>query len=502
MDGPAVAPLETGRPSGREIDLPQLPSRLVFQTIPIPVMLLDSEGCVRHMNRAAKSELDALVGCGHGIGHALHCIHYAGSSGGCGASPDCQDCALQAQVVSTLETGLPHRQAEVKVVSHRNGEHRDHYLLVSTETLEWAEERLILVCLEDVTARKIAELDLRKTLKEVDRLKAQLQQENVTLRAQVQNAGESDEIVGDSEDLKLMLRKARYVGATDANVLITGETGTGKELLARVVHRCSQRKDRMMITVNCAALSSSLIESELFGHVAGAFTGALSEKVGRFELADGGTLFLDEIGELSPELQAKLLRVLQEGQFERVGSSKTLTADVRIIAATNRHLREDMERGVFRADLYYRLAVFPIELPPLRVRRSDIPALVRYFVKKAEAQVGKRIDVIPDEVMDALTRYDWPGNIRELENVIERSVILSPGKMLKISDPLDQTRDHRELSRPNESLESIDRAHILAVLEDSGWRINGSGNAADRLGLKPSTLRSRMEKLGIARPSR
>lgn len=352
---------------------------------------------------------------------------------------------------------------------------------------------------QDITEQKEAERELRATLEEVERLKDRLSEENVYLQEEIKSFRDFDEIVGRSDVVRLTLTKIEHVASTSANVLLFGETGTGKELFARAVHDRSTRKGRPLVRVNCAALPPSLIESELFGHVKGAFTGATSDRVGRFQLADRGTLFLDEIGELDPELQAKLLRVIQEGEFDRIGSSETTKVDVRVIAATNRDLRKAMDQKAFRPDLYYRLAVFPIEVPPLRVRRDDIPLLVWHFISKRQGRLGKTIDTIPRKVMDALVEYDWPGNVRELENVVERAMILSPGSTLLLSEPLSG-RPGGEA--PSSNLEAIDKAHIVRVLEDCDWKIKGADNAADRLGLKPSTLRYRMKKLGIRRPAR
>jgi len=354
----------------------------------------------------------------------------------------------------------------------------------------------------DITDQKTAELDLRDALAEVERLRDRLLAENVYLQEEIRGARGFDEIVGRSELLRVSLSKIEHVANTEASVLLLGETGTGKELFARAIHDRSPRNDRPLVKVNCAALPASLIESELFGHVKGAFTGALSDKVGRFELAHGGTLFLDEIGELDPELQTKLLRVLQEGEFEKIGSSETKRVDVRVIAATNRDLRRSMEEGQFRPDLYYRLAVFPIEIPPLRQRREDIPLLAWHFVAKNRGRLGKTIDTIPKNVLDTLKQYHWPGNVRELENVIERSMILSPGPTLLLSESFAEPSESRRAGVSLGSLAEMDRAHIVGVLEECGWKVKGPDNAADRLGLKPSTLRYRMGKLGIERPPR
>ena len=354
----------------------------------------------------------------------------------------------------------------------------------------------------DITEQKAAELGLRNALAEVERLRDRLLAENVYLQEEIRGSHGFDEIVGRSEPLRGTLTRIEHVANTDASVLLLGETGTGKELFARAIHNRSPRSDHPLVKVNCAALPSSLIESELFGHVKGAFTGALSDKVGRFELADGGTLFLDEIGELDPELQTKLLRVLQEGEFEKIGSAETRKVDVRVIAATNRDLRRSMEDGQFRPDLYYRLAVFPIEIPTLRQRREDIPLLVWHFITKKRGRLGKTIDTVPKNVLDTLVQYEWPGNVRELENVIERSMILSSGPTLLLSESLAKPSESRRGDVPSSSLDEMDRTHIVGVLEDCGWRVKGANNAADRLGLKPSTLRYRMSKLGIERPPR
>jgi transcriptional regulator with GAF, ATPase, and Fis domain len=284
-------------------------------------------------------------------------------------------------------------------------------------------------------------------------------------------------------------------------VLLLGETGTGKELLARALHSRSNRTSKPLVKIDCATLPSGLVESELFGHEKGAFTGATERKLGRFELADGGTIFLDEIGELSLDLQAKLLRVLQEGEFQRIGAKREQKVDVRIIAATNRELRKEMREGRFRSDLYYRLSVFPIESPPLRDRREDIPLLASYFLSRFRAKVGKSFSAIEKSSMEALVAYDWPGNVRELQNVIERSMIVHTGNTLIVDDALgDFGAPAREsASALTQSLETVERITIQRALEESGWKVKGKGNAASRLGINPSTLRSRMKKLGIAR---
>lgn len=353
--------------------------------------------------------------------------------------------------------------------------------------------------LQDIDKQKTAEAELRQALQEVERLTDRLRAENVYLQEEIASSHGFDEIVGQSESLRLTLTKIEHVADTDTSVLLLGETGTGKELLARAIHSRSGRKDRPLVKVNLAALPASLIESELFGHVKGAFTGAVADKVGRFELADGGTLFLDEIGELDPELQTKLLRVLQESEFERIGSGETLQVDVRLVAATNRDLRRAMEQRTFRPDPYYRLAVFPIEVPPLRLRREDVPLLVWHFISKRQVRLGKTINSVPEKVMSALVEYDWPGNVRELENVVERAMILSSGSTLMLEETLRPARPHVPKA-PSASPPDVDRGQIVSVLDECRWKIKGAGNAAERLGLKPSTLRYRMKILGIRRP--
>jgi formate hydrogenlyase transcriptional activator len=319
--------------------------------------------------------------------------------------------------------------------------------------------------------------------------------------AETWNRGESEgTIVGDSDALRYVMSRVEQVAATEATVLLCGETGTGKELLAHDIHRRSTRRDKSFVVVNCGALPATLIESELFGWERGAFTGAHASQIGRFELAHRGTVFLDEVGELPLELQSRLLRVLQEGQVARLGSPRMLEVDVRIIAATNRDLSEEVRHGRFRRDLYYRLNVFPITLPTLRERRSDIPKLVHHLVNRFGRAFRKRIEAIPDDVMHLLETYDWPGNIRELENVIQRAIILSNGNALSIGDAWLPTPERVPIG-DSVTLIDVERRHIVNVLQKSGWQIEGARGAARVLGMKPSTLRSRMAKLGIVRLS-
>jgi formate hydrogenlyase transcriptional activator len=310
---------------------------------------------------------------------------------------------------------------------------------------------------------------------------------------------EFEQIIGNSLALERVLEQVQHVAPTDSTVLIEGETGTGKELIARAIHNLSSRCGRAFIKLNCAAIPLDLLESELFGHERGAFTGAIAQKIGRFELADKGTLFLDEVGDIPAALQPKLLRVLQEQEFERLGSNRTHRVDVRLVAATNRNLTEMVKQGEFRSDLYYRLDVFPILVPPLRARRVDIPALVTHFVELAGRRMRKQIDHIPRETMFALCSYDWPGNIRELQNRIERAVILSKDGMLPNPLPVLEPRDIAFTSFPT-TLAEVERATILRALEDRGWVVGGSEGAAAKLGLKRTTLISMMGRFGICRP--
>jgi len=335
--------------------------------------------------------------------------------------------------------------------------------------------------------------------KQIAQLKDKLTEEKLYLEEEIQTEYNFQEIVGESQVLRRVLKEVQTVAGTVSTVLILGETGSGKELIARALHNLSDRRERTFVKLNCAAIPTGLLESELFGHERGAFTGAIATKIGRFETADRGTLFLDEVGEIPLELQVKLLRVLQEQEFERLGSTRTMRVDVRVVAATNRDLEQMVEEQKFRSDLYYRLKVFPILLPPLRERAEDIPALVRHFAQKFALRMKKRIETIPAEAMKALQGYSWPGNVRELENFIERAVILTSGSDLKV--PLSELK---AMSLPPngspKTLEDAEREHILKALRDAKWTIGGSGGAAARLGMKRTTLQSKMQKLGIVRP--
>ncbi|MFN8306809.1 MAG: sigma 54-interacting transcriptional regulator [Ferruginibacter sp.] len=332
---------------------------------------------------------------------------------------------------------------------------------------------------------------------------ARLQAQNQYLQEEIKHNHNFDEIVSKSRNFHKVLQQVEQVASTNSTVLIMGESGTGKELLARAVHNISNRSKRPLVKVNCATLPANLIESELFGHEKGAFTGAMERKIGRFELADGGTIFLDEIGELPIELQAKLLRVLQEGEFERLGNPRTMKVNVRVIAATNRNLEQAIDKKEFREDLYYRLNVFPITCPPLRERKEDIPLLVKHFLQKHEPRIGKKVNAVSAKVMDALTGYDWPGNIRELENLIERAMILCPGETLEPGPwlPAVRTASGTNGKSKPQKLTDLEKDHILEVLEKTNWKVSGEKGAAKILGLNPTTLEARMKKLGIKRKS-
>jgi formate hydrogenlyase transcriptional activator len=379
----------------------------------------------------------------------------------------------------------------------------NHHKVIQCNIRDITERKLIAEALQQAhneLERRVEErtAELRTALSEIKTMKDQLETENIYFRQEIKMKHQFDHILGQSDGLKYVLYRAEQVAPTNTTVLILGETGTGKELIAAAIHNLSPRKDRPIIIVNCAALPANLIESELFGREKGAFTGADTRQIGRFEVANGSTLCLDEIGELSLETQAKLLRAIQNSEFERLGSSHTIKVDVRIVATTNRNLEEEVRKGRFRQDLYYRLNVFPITVPPLRQRKEDIPLLVQAFIGRHARKLGKQITSIQKETMKALQDYPWPGNIRELESVVERAVILCPGPVLQLADKLEISSMH--LSSTLRTLEETERKQILKTLAETRWRIEGKDGAAAILGIHPSTLRARMHKLGIVRP--
>ncbi len=371
---------------------------------------------------------------------------------------------------------------------------REYYKRHLEEIVEQRTTELRIAREEALNSKHLAE----NALAEIKQLTDQLEAERAYLQEEIKLEFNHENIIGRSNEIKYVFYKVEQIAATDTNVLVLGETGTGKELVARAIHGLSLRKDRALVKMNCAALPSNLIESELFGHEKGAFTDAHSRRLGRFEIANGTTLFLDEIGELPLELQPKLLQVIETGEFERLGSSDTIKVDVRIIAATNRNLEAEVRKGAFREDLWYRLNIFPITMPPLRERREDIPLLVNYFIDKISKRLGKTISLVPVNVMDVLQTYHWPGNIRELENVLERAVINSSGPKLHLVD--DLKKPNKDFTKANRTLADVEREYILRVLEQTHWKVSGNNSAAEILDLDRSTLRARMRKLDINKP--
>jgi PAS domain S-box-containing protein len=405
------------------------------------------------------------------------------------------------------------RQAIVRALGEHEPINVEYRILLDDDCLKWISssgrpyfkpngepDRLMGVSL-DISERKQMEDELNERLKEIENLKLQLENENVYLRKELKMERGFNKIVGDSKAFKSVIFAARQVASTDATVLIHGETGTGKGLVANAIHQMGARKNLPFITVNCAALPHNLIESELFGREKGAFTGAHARQAGRFEVADGGTIFLDEIGEMPLELQSKLLRVLQEGEFERLGCAKTIKVNVRVIAATSRDLKKEVRKRRFREDLFYRLNVFPISIPPLRQRNEDIPLLAQYFTEKYAHKMDKQIVNIPKSTIKTFLEYDWPGNVRELEHVIERGVIMTSGHSFRLTSQLRSSLSIDSKDEPLKDLAAIEGEHILRVLQETNWRIEGPSGAASILKLHPSTLRSRIKKLGIRRPA-
>jgi PAS domain S-box-containing protein len=377
-------------------------------------------------------------------------------------------------------------------------EHDKLEILVHERTAELIRSNMQLT--QEIAERRKAEASLQTSFVEIKGLKDRLQEENIYLQQEVDRQFNFGEIIGQSNVLSCVFSQVEQVAPMNATVLLLGETGTGKGVVARAIHSRSSRKNRPLITVDCTTLPASLVESELFGRERGAFTGSDARQIGRFELADGGTIFLDEIGEMPLELQSKLLRIIQDGEFERLGSPRTFKTDVRIIAATNRNLDEEVRNGKFREDLFYRLNVFPITMPPLRQRKEDIPLLVNHFVAKFNNKIGKKIETVSKDTLNILHEYHWPGNVRELESVVERAVIMSRGASLQVLDQFDTSSKSDDLfGQDIKALVELEHDHVLQVLQKTGWRIEGANGAAILLGLNPSTLRARMRKYGISR---
>jgi len=464
--------------------------QLAIESFPTAVVLVDEEGKIILTNSRATSafgyEQDAMVGrpVEMLIPERFREDHITKHRAEYALNPSARSMGADQELYAVRSDGSEFRVDVALTPIRSNG------------------SMLVLTAITDITERKLSEqtlIDMNVQLLEANekirKMKEQLESENIYLKEEIKLERNHTEVVGRSLPILQVLQNAEKVAATNSAVLLLGETGTGKELIARAIHKDSRRKARTMVTVNCAALPASLVENELFGRERGAYTGALTREMGRFELADKSTIFLDEIGELPLELQAKLLRVLQEGEFERLGSSKTIHVDVRVIAATSRDLETAVKDGKFREDLYYRLNVFPIRVPPLRARKEDIPMLTWHFLHELGRRMGRDIETVDAATMRALQSYSWPGNVRELRNVIERNLIMHPGAMFEAELP-EKTG---EVSAVGGTIEEVERNHISAMLTRSGWRIRGPGGAAEALGLKPTTLEARMKKLGITR---
>ena len=470
-------------------------SRQILEAAPNGMILVDRAGIISSVNAAA----EALFGYSRGqlIGQPIEMLiperfrlNHLGDRQNYVADPQLRPMGANGEIFGRRKDG-----SEVPVE-------------IGLSPLRTPQGLFVLASISDVSARKQAEHDLNAAFDEIRGLKERLEEENLYLKEEISEVKGFEEIVGKSDALKYVLTRVEQVAKTHATVLLQGDTGVGKELIARAIHDRSSRSDRSYIKVNCATLPEALVESELFGHEKGAFTGAERQRKGRFELADGGTILLDEVGELPAGTQAKLLRVLQEGEFERVGGSSTIKVKVRVIAATNRKLHDEVSAGRFRQDLYYRLNVYPITIPPLSQRREDIPLLVSHYARQLGERLGKTISEVPAQVMRAFTEYNWPGNIRELQNVIERAVIVSSDGVLRLPEPLLQATNtalsevkHSYESTSVSSLNEAERDHILRALEATGWRINGPNGSAAMLKLHPSTLRFRMKKLGLTKIS-
>ncbi len=464
---------------------------LILQSIGEGVYGLDSEGNTTFVNTAAEVMTGWLSN--DLIGKVVHDFHHHTKSDG-SHYPSC-DCP----VYKTIQDGIG-RHVDDEVFWRKDG---SSFPVEYVSTAIVRENTIIgaVVVFKDISERKQADERLKVALAQVEKLKEKLQAENHYLMEEIKEEHNFSKIIGNSPALHQILTQIEHVAPTDASVLIQGDSGTGKELIARAIHNASQRKGRPLVKINCGAITPSLVESELFGHEKGAFTGAFQQRIGRFELAHGGTLFLDEVGELPLDIQVKLLRVLQEGEFERVGSSETQKIDVRIIAATNRNILEMVEKTAFRSDLYYRLSVFPIQVPSLQQRIGDLPILADHILRRLNQTLSKKYEAISNSSLNQLCQYHWPGNIRELQNTLERAAIVGHPPVLEVNNlPSSPQRDH-STTAPLATLAEAERQHIVNTLSSVNWVIAGKRGAAAILDLPPSTLRSKMNKLSIARPT-
>jgi transcriptional regulator with PAS, ATPase and Fis domain len=461
-------------------------NRAILASAPIALLVLDRHARVTHVS-VAWTAMNRCTACHHDLGAGADYLAALDGSGP-------QRLPAVAGLREGVQSVLDGRRAryETRYRCSTPGHERDFRITVTRQGLKGG----ALVLQTDVGELERATADLERSRVELREVRERLDAEAACLRKEVFRVEGFDQIVGTSALLSKVLHSIDQVAAADSPVLVLGETGTGKDLVARAIHERSRRRDRPLVPVNCAALPDALIESELFGYERGAFTGAVARTLGRFEAANGGSILLDEIGEMPLGAQAKLLRVLEAGTFERLGSSKTVQVDVRVIAATNRDLEKEVREGRFRADLYYRLNVFPVSMPALRERIEDVPLLVWHFINAKQGGLGRSIKRVPERLMRAFESYAWPGNVRELENVVERALIVSTGPTLELDAPFLEAR----VDTPGASLDDVQRVHILDVLKQCGWKVAGKGNAAERLGLKRGTLQFRMKKLGIRRP--
>ncbi|WP_250655814.1 sigma-54 interaction domain-containing protein [Alkalimarinus coralli] len=462
---------------------------LILQSIGEGVYGLDSNGNTTFVNPAA----EAMTGwpAEDLLGKVVHNFHHHTKVDG-SPYPSC-DCPIY----KTIQDGIG-RHVDDEIFWRKDG---SSFPVEYVSTAIIRDNKIIgaVIVFKDISERKQADEKLKAALSQVEQLKEKLQAENRYLMDEIKEEYNFSKIIGDSPALRQILTQIEHVAPTNASVLIQGDSGTGKELIARAIHSASQRKDRPLVKINCGAITPSLVESELFGHEKGAFTGALQKRLGRFELAHGGTLFLDEVGELPLDVQVKLLRVLQEGEFERVGSNSTQKVDVRIIAATNRNMQEMVDQGSFRNDLYYRLSVFPIQVPSLQQRIEDLPLLVDHILRRLNKTLGKKYEAISNASLERLGHYHWPGNIRELQNTLERAAIVGHPPFLEVMAPQSQVQQQASPIPPLSTLAEAERQHIINTLDSVDWVIAGKRGAAEILDLPPSTLRSRMKKLSIER---